>query len=665
MQKTVPSPGPSQDFNWRQALVFIIASLIALTFGLSLYVLQVLRHVQPSPVPSTHKWFLLQEVPGPRLIIESGSNSHHGLDTDRIGEVMDMTAINIADNAGYDLEQKVARLEKHTRRGDIVILPLEWSYYTRDALTDDFVDQIPAYNRDYMNAVSLWDRLRLALSLPPAAVFGFGRGEAVPPSLDEKTDIQKLYVASLTHPSGHSTYEKARPPALGVSDKSCDAYLFWDGPVKLSKTFKRALKRLSALRARGVEIYFAWPVMTGDDCLSDTATVSVLVDRIEREVEKAGFEFLGRPADSLYPLKYRDDSPYHLVKAGTDLHTGRFINLLQERGIGTVSGARDLSSFARMRLYEMERKAIGEALLMPLPVDEDIRADDARILDFVDFAAGWWAFEPYGRWMRDNEAILRLYIPEELPKGAYLQLAGEMAGFGVERGNLMFDGQVIGTGLLGQDHVLSANLDTLPRGQTVLLTLRFSDAPDVLSPYDRGYNADKRTMSFHLQRLSLKAIPEPSQDQFMQLVFAAHGGVLPLDQPILLKDPISETMIHFGDGWWEREPAGRWMGCCEVTFSLDLPPDMPPETVLEISGDVFGGGVADIEATLNGEVRVQAQYSRDMPLKLPLRDLHGAETLEVALSFQDPIFESPKDLGVSDDPRVLSAFITVMELSTL
>ena len=658
----------STDFNWRHGMLFLGTAVMGLALCLTLYAIQALRHIQPSPVPSTYKWFLLQEVPGPRLIIESGSNSHHGFDTDMISEALNITAINIADNAGYDLEQKIARLHKHTRRGDIIILPLEWSYYTREDLTDDFVDQLPALNRDYINAVSLWDKLQLALSLPPAAVLGFSRKQEASDDLSAMTPLQDFYVAALMRPTGHSAYEAARPPALGVSGKSCDEYLFWDSAPTLSKKFKRALKRLSTLKAKGVDVYFTWPIVVGDTCLSDTKTVNALVEQIEREVEKAGFEFLGRPTQSLYPLRYRDDTPYHLIQSGADLHTKRFIETLRQYGIRPDGASGDISRFARARVYELEYKLIDNKSLIPLPVDQALRVDDEAVLNYVDFAAGWWVFEPYGRWMRDHEAALRLRLPAGLRKGAHLQLSGIMAGFGTERANLILDGQVIGAGLLGGEHVLSVNLDEVPRDQDVLLKLRFPEMPEVLSPYDRGQNADKRTMSFHFQTLSLTSKPSqqpmPAAPPEPQIVSADLGDTIALNQSISLAVPASEALISFGEGWWDREPAGRWMGCCEASFSLDLPSNLPAETVLEISGDLFGGGAANIEATLNGAAPVQALYSRDNPLRLPLREIYQGQTLQVTLSFPDRVFESPKALGMSEDTRVMSAFITAIELST-
>ena len=87
------------------------------------YTLTVDSLVQKTEMPSTYKWLLLKNVPGPRLIFESGSNSHHAIDTDAIGTELGMSAINIADNGGYALEDKITRLETYTRKGDVIVLP--------------------------------------------------------------------------------------------------------------------------------------------------------------------------------------------------------------------------------------------------------------------------------------------------------------------------------------------------------------------------------------------------------------------------------------------------------------------------------------------------------------------------------------------------------------
>lgn len=313
---------PGVTLNWLKPAAYGVFAGMAgaaaylggqsLTLTLGLYVVFVSSQITRSDVPATYKWFLLSELPGSRLIIESGSNGHIGLDTAAISKALGMTAINVADNGGYDIEQKAARIAEHARPGDVVVLPLEWVYYSRQALTDDFVDNLPALNRDYFNSVGWRDRIKLALSLPPASVFGFQKVGYEAADVGALSHVQSLYVAMLTQPSGHVSYEAPRPLAAGVAGQTCDEYLFGPGPYKISDKFRRALKRFAKLKQTGVEAVFAWPVMVGDECFASTGEVHAFAKRIEQTVLDAGLAFVGRPSDALYPAPLRDDTPYHL-----------------------------------------------------------------------------------------------------------------------------------------------------------------------------------------------------------------------------------------------------------------------------------------------------------------------------------------------------------------
>jgi len=68
----------------KQLSKFFASFVGAAALCLTAYTASVDNLVQTAEVPGTYKWFLLKEIPGPRLIIESGSNSHHAIDTDAI-----------------------------------------------------------------------------------------------------------------------------------------------------------------------------------------------------------------------------------------------------------------------------------------------------------------------------------------------------------------------------------------------------------------------------------------------------------------------------------------------------------------------------------------------------------------------------------------------------
>ena len=268
-QASASVPGP---LTVQQTLGRFCLSMFAVgALSLGGYALLVDTRVQASEIPGTYKWFLLKTTPGPRIIFESGSNSHHALDTDAIGKAMGMTAINIADNAGYALEDKVTRLETYTRPGDIVVLPLEWSFYHREKLTDNYVETLFNSNRDYYRSMPAHKRLQRALSLPPskvAAEFFRPKSET---AYAQESPAKDLFLSALTQSSGHLSQAKSRGPEEGVAEQSCDEYALGDAAARkrlmVARNIAPALNRLQALKARGVAVHFAWPVLAGDGCL--------------------------------------------------------------------------------------------------------------------------------------------------------------------------------------------------------------------------------------------------------------------------------------------------------------------------------------------------------------------------------------------------------------
>jgi len=151
----------------KQLSKFVACLVGTMAMCLSAYTLTVNSLIQNVTIPASYKWFLLKEVPGPRIIFESGSNSHHAIDTNAVGEALGMTAINIADNGGYAIEDKITRLETYARPGDIIVLPLEWTFYHREKLTDNYVETLFTDNRDYYQSMPVMKRVQRALSLPP------------------------------------------------------------------------------------------------------------------------------------------------------------------------------------------------------------------------------------------------------------------------------------------------------------------------------------------------------------------------------------------------------------------------------------------------------------------------------------------------------------------
>ncbi len=662
------------------------------TLCLGAYFATVDNLVEKSEVPGTYKSFLLKDVPGPRIIFESGSNSHHAIDTKTVGTALGMTAINIADNAGYSLEDKVTRLETYTRAGDVVVLPLEWSFYSREKLTDAYVESIFSENRDYYRSMPPLKRLQRALSLPPETVISELRQSVSRPAKETESPAHQLFSTAITLPSGHFVREASIGPGVGVADQSCDDYILGKPDVrktlKLGKNVKPALARLKKLKARGVDIHFAWPVLAGEGCMSDPAFVKGFRSEIETAVNKAGFEFLGTPSQSLYGQNFQDDTPYHLISAGTDLHTAQMIRFLKAQGHDTDGKPLDLKTFARHRLLELELAEATSVKQPALPVGHAIRMDDPDFRSHVHFSAGWWVFEPYGRWMRDNRAMFQVTLPDSLPVDAMLEIKGITRSRRQDRVNISIDGHLIASSLFRENAPLQIPVADLPRGKALSIFIDLPDAGVARSPLDEGESEDARSMTLLFQSLELTSLTDlkgtqlsVSKDSSIEIETVA---VSPLPTPTALSEvsipPVAlkrtpynleidtpKSSIEYGAGWWSQETEGRWMRNETASFDLRVPQSDQSSDgyILRLVGDFFLNKPQPVDIMINEEMVGSATVDASGIISIPFASSKVSESVKVTVNLTEANLISPKAMGLSSDERTLTYFLKSAELQPI
>lgn len=700
---------PTGRIELRSFILFLAAAVIAMVMSLTGYTLAVDRAVPDSVMPGTYKWLLLKETPGQRLVIESGSNSHHGLDAKRMSDELGLTTINIADNGGYDIEDKIARLERYLVAGDTVLLPLEWSYYYRDEVTDNYFEAMFAGNRDYFNALGLKDKARRALTLPPRTFLTLANSAPKP---EETPTVHDMFISAALAPHGGTSRAQSIGPGLNVAEQSCDDYLFifgyQDRGLTISNRYRGALKRLAKLRDKGVDVHLAWPAMAGEGCLTSSPDILAFKEAIEAKANALGLHYIDAVSNSVFDQSLQDDTPYHLITRGRDLRTTRMISALKQAGVSGSGEATDLGAFAYKRLYELEFLAAPRAELEPLSIGETLRTDDEASLAQLDFKAGWWTFEKYGRWMRDNRAVTSLVLPEDTPQDSNLMLTGRTLQFEPQTLSVFHKGRLLKRDAFSETTPFVLPTNGLPRAEPISLTFELTDAGAPQSPLMLGESQDARTMTIHLQTIGLQpqspALPmvEPKvapeltpQDLPAPIILAnqpisntvrpvfptgtlapsitsdlcaapvpvaATDSVLQIGEAVLIGDPASVTKIQFAENWWDREPGGRWMSCCEATFTVGLPDGLAGDGVLRLYGDVFGGGDTEVEVQINEQATFTVVFRRDLPIEIPLPQSLSMDTLRVSLSVSDTMQESPKALGLGDDPRVLTIFLDTIEL---
>jgi len=257
----------------------------------------------------------------------------------------------VSDSGSFPLRKKYFRLERTLNRGDVLLLPLEWDYYSRPPqLADNFLEKVAGPHlivEHYFSDLPLLEKLRFILrEYPVRYVFEalFVQRNPDPQNKWALTRLQQF--EDRFRQGGSSAFgaqERDGPEKinfLAAWSGGCDRYLFWRQEqflLEVSDTFRDNLQLFRRLQARGVRIHFLWPAVVDSersDCYSDAELirrVDAYAAEIRRAVEAAGMSFLGNYSDSHFPRECFLNTYYHLRYSCARDRTSRLLELLQAR----------------------------------------------------------------------------------------------------------------------------------------------------------------------------------------------------------------------------------------------------------------------------------------------------------------------------------------------
>jgi len=294
-------------------------------------------------ISHSYKQFLLQHTVGNRLIIESGSNSHHGINSNMLEDQLGILTINLADNGSYPLRNKLLRLKKYARKGDIVILPLEWRYYTHDVTPDIFKENLfGKLNFYYFPSDSLFAEIKNIWNRPFST---FINAVSFQRKLAKRRSINLNYYLERFAKKERGEYLYHGPLPLaedGTKTLTCDQYILASQlqyGFMISQIFKDNLKLAKDLTNKGITVIFTWPSVSGKDCYGSKykKDFDLFIIKIKKLLKENGFRTIGSPYDSRFKKRYMLNTFFHLIPEARDVRTQRLINEIKKLHLPQLS----------------------------------------------------------------------------------------------------------------------------------------------------------------------------------------------------------------------------------------------------------------------------------------------------------------------------------------
>lgn len=255
---------------------------------------------------------LLEETPGPRLLLAGGSSVPYSLLCQPLSEAAGMPCINLGATAYLGMDYYLSMLRGALHEGDIVVIAPEFTMYSGEpsysvvwmAVENDLaaLAQVPLLywpgmlQSYHIYAADKQDQLRL---------------KGAPTGTVQEQFAQYGYAPWGDLPTGHAAnileQKYNTEDVQFVDETSADASVL------------RALRRFGAYAERqGATVYLTYAPFNRLALASSPEELDAFQARVERET---GLPFLGEMRDGILPEDLFYDSNNHLTEVGQSLRT--------------------------------------------------------------------------------------------------------------------------------------------------------------------------------------------------------------------------------------------------------------------------------------------------------------------------------------------------------
>lgn len=266
-----------------------------------------------------------EKIKGSKIVIVAGSNALFGIDSKQLEETYRLPVVNLGVNAGVLLPYVLMKSQKVLKRGDIVIMPLEYHFYAYDGVPNSqMIDQIWSRDPSFFWKLSPKEQWNMVWMTPSKRIV-----EGFLAQGGQKT---------MCGPYGYQNLDERGDQTHTSAEESQQWAYDWDS---LKKDLPRRYGADAAVNTQGWEWlrrYVVWARQNGIRLIITPSTMmrdeSYWRDPVERKfyeglkkrVEALGVPFVGNPYDVMYPRVMYFNTDYHLTDVGRTLRTERMIH---------------------------------------------------------------------------------------------------------------------------------------------------------------------------------------------------------------------------------------------------------------------------------------------------------------------------------------------------
>lgn len=278
----------------------------------------------------------LRAVPPPRVLLVGGSSVALGFESDRMERELGRAVVNLGLAAGLGVEFMIAEMEPALKKGDIVVLSLEYDHFARGPM--DGRSSGLGFDPTVLQQVLVF-RPKGVFALEPTHVrkMILDRGLAILGEISRRSLAAKIEIASATLDKAQSERgafnawgdfvghrgmpPRAAPETVDTGRMIADVRGF--PSATLLKTIGRFVKRCER---QAIDVVFTFAPKPAGVMRRDGELALRLADAL-RQIP--GLVQLDQPQDQTYPPEQFFDTANHLTAEGAEARTTQVIGSLR------------------------------------------------------------------------------------------------------------------------------------------------------------------------------------------------------------------------------------------------------------------------------------------------------------------------------------------------
>ncbi|MCK4493736.1 MAG: hypothetical protein KAU26_06745 [Methylococcales bacterium] len=462
-------------------------------------------------VSHSYKNFLLKHTKSPRLIIESGSNSFHAINTTMLEKELGMLTINLADNASYPLQYKLLRVKKYANSGDIVLLALEWEHYSYYILPKVFLNNIFDKLNFYYNNLSWINRVKLILKTPFRSFVEhqlykndllLKESDAAQYQYEYKqlVSYEKRFLAL----DRGSSKPEDTPAVIGkIESEFCNKYILINQLKHgffISPTFKKNIKIIKDIQKKGVRVFFIWPTVAGDNCYGNEIKNKLIAfsNKVKSYVIKNKIPFISKVEDSNFKANYILNTYYHVIPKARDIRTKRLITDIKRSKI--MGWLKDTNSYSLdIKSSEIQKDIYKH--LEAIKEGEELKLGTKNLKRNVFLKEGWFFHDKEKVWSQGRRSTIEIKLNNSLiGKALYFIIESSYHNINDHsKTRILVNGHLLGKYILnGKNKINIPHYLTKQKEGKLKIEFYYGN---VKSPFELGNGLDRREFKLWVRSL--------------------------------------------------------------------------------------------------------------------------------------------------------------------